>query len=140
MFTVRREIEWGECDAMGIVFYPSFFKWMDAAFHAFTRSEGFDQASLAADYAIAGTPLVDAGCSFLAPGRFYDPLTIELTINKLGRSSLSLAYGFAIGETRIAEGHEARAFVAATPGGLQKAEMPGGIRAKLEKHIGSHDG
>ncbi|MEO0382703.1 MAG: thioesterase family protein [Pseudomonadota bacterium] len=136
MFEVTRDIEWGECDALGIVFYPSFFKWMDAAFHAFTRSEGFDQASLSRDHQICGTPLVDAGCTFLSPGRYYEPLTIAVSVTKLGRSSVSLAYSFHIGETAIAEGRETRAFVKSDEDGLRKAEIPGDIRNRLERHVG----
>jgi YbgC/YbaW family acyl-CoA thioester hydrolase len=134
MFRAEREIEWGECDAMGIVFYPNFFKWMDATFHAFTRSEGFDQISLASDFALAGTPLVDVGCRFLAPGRLYELLQIEVTVTKLGHSSLSLAYRFTIGDTQIAEGRETRAFVANTNGRIGKTEIPAAIRQKLEGH------
>lgn len=140
MFTVTREIEWGDCDALGIVFYPSFFKWMDATFHAFTRSEGFDQTSLARDQAISGTPLVDAGCTFLAPGRYYDQLTITLVVTKLGPSSLTLAYGFYVGKTTIAEGREIRAFVTSDDGGLRKAEIPADIRSRLERHVGQTTG
>ncbi|MGD1886302.1 MAG: acyl-CoA thioesterase [Cohaesibacteraceae bacterium] len=134
MFEAEREIEWGECDAMGIVFYPSFFKWMDATFHAFTRSEGFDQSSLIQDNDLAGTPLVDAGCRFHRPGRFYDRLTIQVSVTKLGRSSLSLAYRFNIAGSVIAEGHEVRAFVVQKNGTVGKADIPPAIRKKLEKH------
>ncbi|WP_375568849.1 thioesterase family protein [Ahrensia marina] len=134
MFQCDREIEWGECDAMGIVFYPSFFKWMDATFHAFTRSEGFDQSSLKNDYGLAGTPLVEAGCQFLRPGRYYDRLVVELTITKVSRSSFSLAYGFTIGDTPIARGNETRAFVAEKDGTIGKADLPEAIRKTLEKH------
>ena len=134
MFRSERDIEWGECDAMGIVFYPNFFKWMDATFHAFTRSEGFDQASLAADFGLAGTPLVDVGCRFLAPGRYHERLAVHMSVTRLGRSSLSLAYRFAIGDTRIAEGHETRAFVTSSGGQIGKADIPAVIREKLERH------
>ncbi len=141
MFTTARSIEWGDCDAAGIVFYPSFFRWMDAAFHAFTRSEGFDQKSLLRDFGVMGTPLVDARCRFLAPGRFYDDLAIALSVRALGRSSVTLAYRFSIGDTVIAEGEEIRAFVAKVDGGaLRKAEIPEPIRRRLEPHLDEPEG
>ena len=37
--TIR--IQWGDCDPAGIVFYPNFFRWMDAATWHF-----FDAASI----------------------------------------------------------------------------------------------
>ena len=32
-FTTRmhRTVEWGDCDPAGIIFYPTYYRWMDAA-------------------------------------------------------------------------------------------------------------
>ena len=36
--TIR--IEWGDCDPAGIVFYPQYFKWFDAAAAALVAAAG----------------------------------------------------------------------------------------------------
>ncbi|MBV6657417.1 MAG: acyl-CoA thioesterase [Devosiaceae bacterium] len=134
VFSRRHVIEWGECDALGIIFYPNYFRWMDATFHAFTRSEDFDQLSLKADFDIEGTPLVDVACSFKSPGRYYEEMRIDLVVRGIGRSSVELAYRFAIGDRLTAEGREKRAFVAIRNGKLSGEQIPAAIRAKLEKY------
>ena len=45
-FEMERIVEWGDCDAAGIAFYPAFFRWMDAAFHLMTEADGWRQAAL----------------------------------------------------------------------------------------------
>ena len=84
------------------------------------------------DYGILGTPLIDVGCKFFAPGRYYDSLTITPTLTKLGNTSLSMTYAFEIGGRKVAEGTEVRGFVAVTDGRLTKTEIPEDIRSKLE--------
>ena len=130
-FTERRRVEWGDCDAAGIVYYPNYFKWMDEVFHAFTRDLGFDQRSLGAA-GLLGTPLVDAHCSFTTPARYYDDLDITLNVTRLGRTSLGLAYAFRRGGQVVAEGTELRAFVAETGGRIAARPAPPEVRAALE--------
>ena len=40
-FTTRmqRTVEWGDCDPAGIIFYPTYYRWMDAAsWHLFAEA------------------------------------------------------------------------------------------------------
>lgn len=134
MFVVERRIEWGECDAAGIVFYPNYFRWMDAAFHAFGRKLGVSQRDLVAR-GYLGTPLVEAGCRFVSPARYDDLMEIGVEVASVGRSSLRLVYRFAVDGRATAEGHEARAFVAETEAGLVAREMPEEIRAALSAEL-----
>ncbi|MEM7068876.1 MAG: thioesterase family protein [Pseudomonadota bacterium] len=132
---VQRQIEWGDCDAAGIVFYPNFFKWMDATFHEWTRAMGFDQLSLHKEYNIFGTPLIETGCNFILPGRYYENLTISPNLARLGTSSFSLEYMFSIDGRDIASGREVRAFVAKDSEKLSKVPIPKEIRKILEKQF-----
>ena len=34
------QVQWGDCDPAGIIFYPTYFRWMDAATWAFMDSIG----------------------------------------------------------------------------------------------------
>lgn len=129
----QRQVEWGDCDALGIVFYPNYFRWMDAAFHAWSPGIGFSQRSLDADYGLAGTPLIDVGCRFQSPATYGDVLTVELRVTRVGASSMRLDYQFLVGERQAAEGFEVRVFVQPdATGRLGKAPIPDPIRQALE--------
>lgn len=136
-FVQDRIIDWGDCDAAGIVFYPNYFRWIDATFHALGRAAGFDQRSLARDFGLIGTPLVESSLKFLSPGRYHDSLRIAARIARLGGSGLTVAYALSIDGRAVAEGHEARVFAAAGEGGkLRPAPIPEAIRAALEPYRG----
>lgn len=134
-FTNERHIEWGDCDAAGIVFYPNYFSWMDATFHALTRTIGFDQRRLIEEHQLAGTPLVHADCAFRAPARYHDTLTIKSTVRKLSGSTVSLAYSFEVDGRVVAEGSETRVCVRTKTGGMEKAELPSDLRRGLERYL-----
>ena len=49
-FTTRmqRTVEWGDCDPAGIIFYPTYYRWMDAAsWHLFEQA-GYSAARMRA--------------------------------------------------------------------------------------------
>jgi YbgC/YbaW family acyl-CoA thioester hydrolase len=131
-FKVTRLVEWGDCDAAGIVYYPNYYRWMDAAFHALTATLGFDQRVLMERHGLLGTPLVDTGCSFAAPASFGDELTIAPRLAAIGTSSIALAYAITRGPTAIANGRETRVFVASVGDRIEKAPIPAAVRAMLE--------
>lgn len=131
-FVQERIIEWGDCDAAGIVYYPNYFRWIDGTFHALGRAAGFDQTALARDYGLLGTPLVESGLRFVAPARYHEALRIEARITRLGGSGLTVDYVLAVGARRVAEGREGRAFAAEVDGRLRAVPIPAPIRAALE--------
>ncbi|MGP1255809.1 MAG: acyl-CoA thioesterase [Kiloniellales bacterium] len=132
-YVAHRRVDWGDCDAAGIVFYPNYFRWMDSVFHELTESAGFDQRRLQTEFSLLGTPLIDAGCSFKAPASYGDDLQVSAAVTRLGESGLSLLYRFACGDRDVAEGREARVFVKSSASGLAKAPIPASLRLKLEE-------
>jgi len=44
--TVHRKIMWGDLDSLGIVFYPRYYEWIDAAGHLFFDAIGLNLGSL----------------------------------------------------------------------------------------------
>lgn len=131
VFETERLIDWGDCDAAGIVFFPNFFAWVDGHFHQFTGSLGFDQRSLLADHGLLGTPLRDTRCTFHSPASYGDRLTIASRILAVGDSSLTSAYRFTREQTLIAEAKETRVMVRQTDGGIEKTSIPEEIRNLL---------
>ena len=50
IYTRHARIEWGDCDPAGIIFYPTYFRWIDAASWAL-----FDAAGYGAKWSIMPT-------------------------------------------------------------------------------------
>lgn len=130
-FETSRLVEWGDCDAAGIVFYPNYFRWMDGTFHEMSGSLGFDQRILQRTHDGLMTPLIDVGCVFKAPVSFGTKINVSLTVTRLGSSSIALSYRFVSDGRHVAEGREARVFARLNGEELEKAEIPHLIRERL---------
>src|SRR5882762_1820730 len=61
------QVHWADCDPAGIIFYPTYFRWMDAATWAFMESAGYGAKRMRAEH--LAMPLVSAECQFLAPAK-----------------------------------------------------------------------
>lgn len=96
-FTVTTPIRFAHVDAAGIVFYPRYFELLNGAFEDwFAQVAGADFATLHLDRRI-GTPMVNVEATFEHPGRLGELLEIELTLERLGASSLTMAARFTVG-------------------------------------------
>lgn len=111
MLIHRREIqiEWGDCDPFGIVFFPRYFEYFDACTNAlFHYVLGIKKAEMLRHYKIAGIPLVQASCNFLVPSSFGDVVHVDSCVTEWGKSSFSLSHKLFRGETLAVEGIEKR--------------------------------
>jgi 4-hydroxybenzoyl-CoA thioesterase len=87
--TVR--VEFGDCDPAGIVWFPNFFRWLDAAGHHFFTECGVPAWHvLEKSTGILGTPIVDTHVRFLKTASYGDVLRIATTVNEWRRSSFVL--------------------------------------------------
>ncbi|WP_198174067.1 acyl-CoA thioesterase [Mesorhizobium xinjiangense] len=102
------QISFGDCDPAGIVFYPNYFAWFDATYHAWLKSRGLTHASLAEAIGTAGTGLLDVGATFRSPATNGDRLRIRLSIAEWREKTFRLAYRGVIGERLVVEGFELR--------------------------------
>ena len=118
------EIQFGDCDPAGIVFYPNYFRFFDAATaKLFEAALGEKKIAWTRRFGVLGIPMVDTGAKFMKPSRFGDVVTIETEITGLKRSSFTLVHRlYNRGELCI-EGHEVRVLVGSDP------DAPGGIKA-----------
>jgi YbgC/YbaW family acyl-CoA thioester hydrolase len=131
-FRTTRIVEFGDTDMAGIVHFANFFRFMEAAEHAFLRSRGLSVA-MNLDGQQVGIPRVSASCDYLRPARFGDELTIVVTLEKVGRSSL--AYGFDVlkGDEEVARGQITAVFCRKNEEGRwESCAIPPAFRAKLE--------
>ena len=74
VFRTTRVVEFGDTDMAGIVHFANFFRFMEAAEHAFLRSLGLSVV-MEIDGGKYGLPRVSASCDYLKPARFGDELT-----------------------------------------------------------------
>jgi 4-hydroxybenzoyl-CoA thioesterase len=118
MFVNRREvtIEWGDCDPAGIVFFPNYLKYFDAATNAlFLSALGLNKYEMIQKYGIAGIPLVDVGARFFIPSVFSEVVTVESTVAEIKRSSFRMQHRLLKGEALAVEGFETRVWTGRDP-------------------------
>jgi len=119
MLTNRKEIqvEWGDCDPFGIVFFPRYFEYFDACTNAlFHRALGIKKAEMLQHYEISGIPLVQASCNFLVPSSFGDVVHVDSCVTHWGTSSFTVQHRLFRGETLAVEGIEKRVWTVRSPG------------------------
>lgn len=103
------QIEWGDCDPFGIVFFPRYFEYFDACTNAlFHRALGIKKAEMLRYYKVAGIPLVQASCNFLVPSSFGDVVLVDSCVTQWGRSSFAVQHKLFRGATLAVEGFEKR--------------------------------
>ncbi len=101
-------IEWGDCDPLGIVYFPRYFEFFDACTNSLFELAGMPKQELLRKYQIAGIPLVDAHARFLLPSAFGDTVVVESQISKWGKSSFSVEHRLFRGHVLAVEGFEKR--------------------------------
>ena len=101
------EVHWGDCDPAGIIFYPTYFRWMDAATWAFMGSVGYGAKRMREEH--LAMPLVAADCQFLAPARHGDLCEVRSRIANFGNASFVVAHEIVRADaTTVAKGSEKR--------------------------------
>jgi 4-hydroxybenzoyl-CoA thioesterase len=101
------QVHWGDCDPAGIIFYPTYFRWMDAATWAFMDSVGYSAKRMRAEH--LAMPLVSANCDFLAPAEQSDRCEVRSRITRFGGKSFVVAHEIVRSDgTALAKGAETR--------------------------------
>ena len=92
VFTHDQQVRFSHCDPAGIVYFPEFFDMAHAALEDwFTHGLGHAHAEMITERRV-GTPTVSIHCDFLKPFRIGEVLRFEISVLKMGRSSLTLHY------------------------------------------------
>ena len=105
------QIEWGDCDPLGIVYFPRYFEFFDACTNALFERAGLPKQEMLRKYEIAGIPLVESRARFLLPSSFGDTVVIESNITEWGKASFSIYLRLFKGEELAVEGFEKRVWV-----------------------------
>jgi 4-hydroxybenzoyl-CoA thioesterase len=109
IYSVR--VEFGDCDPAGIVWFPNFFRWIDAASrHFFTECGVPRWEETAQTLGVIGTPLVDTQARFVATASYGDTLQVLTRIKEWRNKSFVQAHRVLRGDTLILECEEVRIF------------------------------
>ncbi|HEY7346740.1 MAG TPA: acyl-CoA thioesterase [Ktedonobacterales bacterium] len=131
--TIHYQVQWGDTDAAGIVFYPNFFRWFDHAALEFLRSLGAPLEMLKTHYHVLA-PVIEVGCRFQKPLRYHDLLTIETTATEVRTRSFRLEHRVLRDNEVAGIGYEVRGLARIPTDDQSKLELipiPDHIRALL---------
>lgn len=130
---LRTRVRFGETDAAGIVYYPTYFAWFDTGTHGLLR-EGDAPARNARGAPQHELPIVECGATFLAPLQFDEEIEIVSTVAAVGTTSLRIEHEVrTLSGQPVARGFEQRVHVAIVEGKLGKTPIPAGLRERLER-------
>lgn len=126
------QVEFGDCDPARIVWFPNFFRWIDAASRNFFVQCGVPPWHvLEHSRGILGTPLVDTQARFVNTASYGDRLDIHTRITEWRGKSFVQHYRVLRGDTLIMECTEVRIFATRRDGpepGIRAVAIPDDIR------------
>lgn len=127
-------VNFGDCDPAGIVFFPNFSRWMDAASLNFFVACGIPVWSeLVKSTGIVGTPVLEINVTYASAARYGETLSIATSIAEWRDKVFVQRHLVTRGLTTICEGREVRAFVTRHPDDplrIRAIRVPDDIRAK----------
>jgi 4-hydroxybenzoyl-CoA thioesterase len=133
--TRKIEIEWGDCDPAGIVFYPRYFEYFDACTaRLFELALGMKQIAWARHYGVIGIPMVDTRANFKIPSRYGDLLIVETRIKEFRRSSFDVEHRVLKEEALAIEAFETRVWTgrdADDPARIRSVPIPQEVVERL---------
>ena len=139
-FRMERRVEFPDTDMAGIVHFSNFFKWMEAAEHAFFRSLGLKVHPHLED-GVWGWARVDASCSWSGPLRYDDVFEMHLLVREKKRRSFGYLVVFRKrGDgaepdwQEVARGSLTTVCVARRAGqaGIRSIDMPDDVSERIE--------
>jgi 4-hydroxybenzoyl-CoA thioesterase len=133
VFRVSYPIRFSHCDPAGQVYFPRFFDLLHDALEDWFNL-GLQERF--ADFLMKqqlGTPTVGTQCDFVSPARFGDTLVLELTILRLGNSSIELAFNGTIdGRVCLKCRHTICIFSTKT---LKAVAIPETLRTRMQDYV-----
>jgi 4-hydroxybenzoyl-CoA thioesterase len=110
------QVQFGDCDPAGIVFFPNFSRWMDAASLSFFMQCGVPPwRELEKTRGIVGTPLLEIHTKFIKAVTYGETITITTHVDEWREKVFVQLHRVTRGDELICEGREVRAFVKRDP-------------------------
>ncbi len=109
-------VQFGDCDPAGIVFFPNFSRWMDEASLAFFMAQGVPPwRELVKTRGIIGTPLLEIHTKFMRPATYGETIHVHTTVEEWAAKTFRHRHVVKRGDTVLCEGTEVRAFCIRDP-------------------------
>jgi 4-hydroxybenzoyl-CoA thioesterase len=128
------QVQFGDCDPAGIVFFPNFSKWMDASsLNFFVQCGVLPWRELVKTTGIVGTPLLEIHTKFIRPATYGETIQIHTSVQEWREKVFIHRHIVKRGEDLLCEGTETRAFVIRPPGEpdrIKAIPIPQDIKAK----------
>jgi len=133
VFSTSRKIRFSHCDPAGIVYFPNLFDMINSVVEDwFGDVIGLPFQAMHMQRRL-GFPIVDTRCQFLRPCHLGDTLVLELSIARLGRSSIEFAIlGRVGGEEKFRADHKVALVSLDT---FKSMAIPDDLRAKMEPFV-----
>ena len=126
-------IQFGDCDPAGIVFYPNFLRWMDAAsLNFFTVCGVPPWRELEQSRGIVGTPLLEVSVKFMRAATYPERIEVHTRVEEWRAKVFVQHHAVLRGDEVLCEGRETRAFVKREDGRLRSIQIPADIRMLCE--------
>ncbi|MFN3350400.1 acyl-CoA thioesterase [Pseudorhodoplanes sp.] len=137
-FTRTVQIRFSHCDPAGIVYFPHYFNMFNGLIEDwYTEELGVNYADLIM-HDQHGFPFVHIDTDFKIPSRMGEKLDLTLLIEKIGRSSLTLAIvGHKDGTERL-RARTVTAMMSLSSG--RSVELPAALRAAFEAYAAKTGG
>jgi 4-hydroxybenzoyl-CoA thioesterase len=130
-FRVPLKVRLSDIDQAGVVFYPNFFHYVNIALEEFFSHEiGVDYPTLVIEHRI-GLPTVHLESDFKHPMRFGDSFEVEMTVESVGKSSITFGYAVHIKGRDLVAVQGKKVMVCLDLDTFQKKEIPKWLRMKL---------
>ena len=109
-------VQFGDCDPAGIVFFPNFSRWMDEASLAFFMAQGVPPwRELVKTRGIIGTPLLEILTQFIQPATYGQTIQVHTTVQAWAAKTFRHRHEVKRGDTVLCVGTEVRAFCVRHP-------------------------
>ena len=130
IYTVR--VEFGDCDPAGIVFFPNFSRWMDAASHHFFVQCGLPPwREMTEPVGVVGAPLLEIHTRFLKSVTYGETIEVHTDVEEWRGKVFIQRHRVLRGDDLICEGRETRALcVRDAEGRLKAIPVPDFIRSQ----------
>lgn len=133
VFVTERKIRFSHCDPAGIVYFVNFFDMVSGIVEDwFGNAIGFTFNEMHIGKHV-GFPIVNTGCEFFKPCHLGDQLALELSILKLGRSSIEFSItGRVAEEEKFRARHKVAMMSLET---LKSLPIPEDLRTKMAPYV-----
>jgi 4-hydroxybenzoyl-CoA thioesterase len=135
MFVYVRPVRFEDVDAANIVFFSRFLNYCHEAMEALLEPLPGGYAGLVVKRKI-GLPAVHVDADFVSPLRFGDVARVNVTVERIGKSSTTFRYDFSQARDGKPVATIRHVVVLSDLVALRSVPIPDDVRAVLQSHFG----